>query len=88
MAKKESRRMATIADYKRVFGTPHGKKVLRDLMNQHMLVTSHVEGDPYSTAFREGGRNMVIYILKNIKFNLVALEKELTKVEEQDEYVE
>lgn len=85
MAEKESPRMTLVADYKRVFGTPHGKKVLRHLMKMHgFLQHSHIEGDPYSTAFNEGCRNVVVLIARKLKMDLVVMEEELTKEEDEE----
>jgi len=38
--------------------------VLQQIANVgHMGVTTHVPGDPYTTAFREGQRALALYIL-------------------------
>ena len=54
-------------------------------MKMHgFMVPSHVEGDPYSTAFNEGSRNVVIQILSKVRMDLVALEKEIEHIPEED----
>lgn len=70
------KQLAKLQDYRRTFESPHGKKVLYDLMRaSNMLSVSHVRGDPYETAFREGERNMVIRILQVLKMDPKKLEE-------------
>jgi hypothetical protein len=43
------------ADYRLVFGTPAGRRVLADLYREcGMNAQLHVPGDPFSTAFNTG----------------------------------
>jgi hypothetical protein len=51
------------ADYAETFGTQAGKRVLRDLMQFQVFTTSQVSGDAHQTAFHEGERNVVLYIM-------------------------
>ena len=51
-------------DYRTVFNSPAGMRVLRDMMSTfHMGRSSHAPGDPYETSFREGERHAVLHIL-------------------------
>ena len=51
-------------DYQSLFATQEGQRVLADLMaNFNMGRSSHVPGDPYETAFREGERHVDLHIL-------------------------
>lgn len=51
--------------YKAVFDTKQGEVVLQHLCKTgYVLDTTHVPGDPYETAHREGMRRIVISILK------------------------
>ncbi|RMF55083.1 hypothetical protein D6745_03210 [Candidatus Woesearchaeota archaeon] len=71
-----------IQAYKTVFSSPEGKKVLSHLMRSHgFYSTSFVEGDMFATAFNEGGRNVVMQILKKININLDELEKQILEGE-------
>jgi hypothetical protein len=86
MAKKKElderslRHLATIADYKATFSSPHGKKVLRDIMkNCGFDITSFVEKDPYATCFNEGQRSVIITIFKRLKTDLKELEELMLK---------
>lgn len=59
--------------YKRLFATPDGKLVLEDLMVNvcHLLDLSRSPTDS-ETYFREGERNVMLYILNMIKKNQTA----------------
>tara|TARA_A100000172_G_scaffold79265_1_gene65971 strand:+ start:6477 stop:6731 length:255 start_codon:yes stop_codon:yes gene_type:complete len=51
--------------YKSVFDSKEGEIVLQHLCKTgYVLDTTHVPGDPYETAHREGMRRIVISILK------------------------
>lgn len=53
--------------YQNVFNTPDGERVLRHLMKVGGITKpSYVAGDPYTTAFNEGRRHLVLSILKFI----------------------
>jgi len=61
MPKKEDKQIATIAQYKLVFTSENGQKVLHDLMKTHFMISSTF--DPKSshvTAQREGERSSLI----------------------------
>ena len=74
---------ATIADYQRTFDTPSGKKVLYHLMKAHgVMERSFIEDNQFATAFNEGGRNVVLQILKKLKIDLRKLEQ-LQKQQEE-----
>lgn len=51
-------------DYKKVFlHSPHGKRVLKDLMAYSGVVDASFNRDPVTMAFREGQRDVAIKIL-------------------------
>lgn len=50
-------------NWKKVIDNPEGEEVLQNLLEIYGLRTSHVPGDPYETAFREGQRDVVTYLL-------------------------
>jgi len=47
----------------KIIDNPEGEEVLQNLLEIYGLRTSHVPGDPYETAFREGQRDVVTYLL-------------------------
>ncbi len=67
-----------VACYREVFGSPSGKIVLEDMRAAWMNHTSHVPGDPYETAFREGKRSVVLRIgwMLDPKLKIEDLERE------------
>lgn len=53
-------------DYKIVFGSDEGKRVLEDLKKRcHFYNTTHVKGDSHNSAFFEGQRSIAVF-LENI----------------------
>ena len=52
-----------IKDYKIIFNTDEGKRVLDDLKKRsNFYNTTHVQGDSHDSAFREGQRSVVLFI--------------------------
>jgi hypothetical protein len=51
------------ADYKFIFNTEEGKRILDDLKKRcHFHNTTHVKGDSHESAFYEGQRSMVVFM--------------------------
>lgn len=71
------RQIAKVTDYKMVFGTPHGSRVLMDMMKTHGILQSSFDKDPYLTAFKEGERNAVLRILTVLKINVEDIKKRI-----------
>ncbi len=62
MSKPVSRK-TILAAYKDALGGPAGEVVLDDLAAAaHMGRTTHVAGDPYESAFREGARAFYLFV--------------------------
>jgi hypothetical protein len=57
---KRSSREEIVALYRRVFGTPDGKAVLRDL--QMSFDGNTFDVDPHVSAYKQGQRSVVILI--------------------------
>jgi len=53
----------TLTDYQIAFGTPEGKRVLLDLIDQCGILRASFEADPYRTAYNEGRRGVALMIL-------------------------
>ena len=51
--------LAIEQDYDFVFSTDAGKRVLEDMEKSFFRRISHTPGDPYTTAFKEGQRDVV-----------------------------
>ena len=55
-------------DYKVVFNTEEGKRVLKDLKFRcHHYMPTHVKNDSHESAFLEGQRSVLLTILSFIK---------------------
>lgn len=85
---KLKKQAASIADYAELFKSDIGQKVLYDLLRCHgVLGACHVPGDPYSTAFNDGARSVVLRIMKRSKMDINAFLKavdEMNKSNEED----
>lgn len=76
--KAREKSLASYKDYKILFESDRGKKVLWDLMKTtDFLGPSHVIGDSHTTAFNDGQKNVVRHILKKIKTDYKKLEAKI-----------
>lgn len=67
----ESKAKQLRISYGLTFSTREGFDVLTDLMNFcHANAISYGQGDQYETAFREGERNVFLYILSQLSGEL------------------
>jgi|TARA_X000001388_G_scaffold69185_1_gene57524 hypothetical protein len=56
-----------IQDYKITFGQEAGQRVLGDLQNRcHLFTTTNVKGDAHESAFMEGQRAAILFILNMV----------------------
>lgn len=61
--------LARISDYKQVFGSQAGERVLQDLMRFSGMLGDESAQDAFTISFNSGQRNIVKMILKNINTN-------------------
>ena len=55
--------LSLIKNYKIVFSSDDGKKVIEDLEKRcHEFVTTHVPKDSHESAFLEGNRSVLLFI--------------------------
>jgi hypothetical protein len=80
--KSEPRQVRLVKDYARVFAGEEGKRVLRDLMRHGNMLGSSFNPDPYKTAFNEGQRNLVLYILHILQIDLAELQERMEQHED------
>lgn len=60
------------------FESAEGKAILRDLMRKYrVLETTHVPGDPHSTAYNEGQRSVILSILRYVNKDTTSLIKQI-----------
>jgi len=75
-------------DYRKVFQSPEGERVLRDLMKQfHAMGTTYFQGDTHQTAFREGQRNVFLHIVNELNYDYEALEQRLQQMIKESRHV-
>lgn len=75
---EELKYLATLQDYQIVFSTDEGQRVLQDLMQYgHMLSPSFSKDNSHETAFREGMRNIVLFILNRLDIDIKKLENQI-----------
>lgn len=68
LTKKQEYSFTILKSYEKTFSDLDGQRVLFDLMNEcGLLSSSQFTGDPYETAFREGKRYALLYILKKLE---------------------
>ena len=61
-----NRQKARLIDYQAAFKSEAGMRVLSDMLIRFYM-SSSFDKDPYSTAFNEGRRYVVMYILDKLK---------------------
>ena len=72
ITEKEKKRLA---DYRTIFEGPQGQRVLADLCHRHGIFDPcHVPGDPYSTAYNDGRRSVVVDLLRYLGTDLERLD--------------
>ena len=55
-------------DYKIIFGSDEGKRVLEDISKRcHEFNSTHVKGDSHESAFFEGQRSIMVFIKSILK---------------------
>jgi len=67
------KRAGLTKDYKDVFSTEAGQRVLMDLVREGSFLQNTFKGDVNGMLLKEGKRNMVLYILSIIKTDLSKL---------------
>ena len=56
-----------IQDYKVTFQSEQGQRVMQDLQNRcHLFTTRNVKGDAHESAFNEGQRSALLFILNMV----------------------
>ena len=72
LSEKEKKRLA---DYRTIFKGPQGERVLADLCHRHGIFDPcHVPGDPYTTAYNDGRRSVVVDLLRYLGTDLERLD--------------
>jgi hypothetical protein len=56
-----------INKWRKIMDSPDGELVMAALFEQYILRTSHTPGDPYQTAFNEGQRDVVNFLINLVR---------------------
>ena len=76
-------------DYKAVFSTEEGERVLFDLMNNNFMLAPTFTSCVHEMALREGSRNAILRILSILKVKPEELRKHITRgMEREHEYID
>lgn len=70
------RKIATAADYQKVFSTLQGQRVLSDLVYRH-LVAPRFHPDPYINAHKSGQEDTVKEILNILKLDIGSIRQRM-----------
>jgi len=81
--KSGDKQLDTLTAYHNVFETEDGKTVLYDLMEKSRFFSSTVGGSPEITARNEGQRELVVFILSELKKDISELKEFIDQQEEQ-----
>lgn len=73
-----------VSDYKLLFGSEAGERVLFDLMKVGHFMGPSYQGDLHDCVFHEGERNIVNYILTMLKQDPVELKKLIDRQENEE----
>jgi len=81
----ENRYVSRVKDYKQVFSSSAGKRVLYDLIKVHHVLSSHFDDSfTNNVLFKEGERNVVLRILTLLKTDPSALMEHIERMEEEN----
>jgi hypothetical protein len=84
---KESKQVDVVIDYKTVFGSEAGQRVLYDLMKNNYLLSPTYTTNLHEMALREGSRNVVLRIMSILKVDVDKLNIFIKEgMEREDEY--
>lgn len=76
---------AKVHDYKVVFGSEAGERVLYDLMRSAHVLSTTFSVEPCEMAMREGERNIVLRILTVLKMDPEKLRAKIAEGEQEYE---
>lgn len=78
---RRARERDLLVNYKRAFGTPEGKAVLKDLMVRFHVVNDHGGG-----ALQEGQRSVVLHVMKTINMSLEQFDEAWKQIQEERKF--
>lgn len=72
---------AKIIDYKKVFGSPEGERVLMDLMDEHFMLRTTSDTDQIKQNENEGERKVILRLFKILKVSPQQMAKLIEEIE-------
>ena len=85
--KSGTKKAQTMSAYIDLFKSDLGQDVLKDLIKStFFLNTTHVPGDPYTTAFNQGQRALVSRILRASNINYAKLTQMMEQINMESQY--
>jgi len=89
LAKKEAKQVDIVIDYKTVFDSEAGQRVLYDLMRNNYLLSTTYTSDINEMALREGARNSILRIMSILKIDVNKMNELIQKgLERENEYTD
>ena len=89
MPKKETKQVDVVIDYKTVFNSEAGQRVLYDLMKNNYMLSPTYTSNINEMALREGSRNSVLRIMSILKIDVNKMNEFIQKgLEREDEYID
>lgn len=89
MPKKKTKQVDVVIDYKAVFDTETGQRVLYDLMRNNYILSPTYTSDINEMALREGARNSVLRIMSILKIDVNKMNELIHKgMENENEYTD
>lgn len=71
-------------DYRKVFGSPEGQRVLFDLMKAHHMLSPVFRKDKDEALFHDGERNVVLRIMTKLKMDPAKLKEAMDRGFEEE----
>ena len=84
MGEDEKKEIKKIQAYKKMFGTPEGQVVLRDLLRNGGFFTGTFNESHSVMAFEEGRRSIVMEILRTTQVNVDEIINEFNRMEKEN----
>lgn len=81
---RATKREIVVESYRKIFLSPEGEEVLKDLLNICGFRRSIIGKDSHETYFNEGQRNVVLRILETIEMPHDVLRKILDNMRKED----
>lgn len=82
-SKQAKKTLAKIQDYRDVFSSPQGRKVLHDMMYHHGMMTPHPI-DTTKAALKEGERLVILRILTLLKTDMKQLAERMEEYDREN----